>query len=492
MLEASQMDDIIKDIFSDEEQRDAEYQGKKVTLNKPFRTPNESKKFGVYVENENGNVVIVRFGDPNMEIKRDDPDRKKAFRERHNCENKNDKTKAGYWSCKFWSSKSVNELLSDGYTIDSSSPLSIKSNIDKDTGFLKINGVLARTGVQDYMGFELPFIDGLDPMKTYGVYRSKDEVLRKESLKSYINAPITDDHPKEFVTIDNISDLGKGSVSDVSTHEKEGVDYVSSDIIITDKKTIDKILNGKIELSAGYSATYDNEKGEFQGKPYDFVQKDIKINHVALVERGRCGKTCKVGDSYYDIIENVNLNEREKMHKLKIGNVEVEVCDTVAGAYNSLENQVSSLTKEKKTLDEEMKQKEKDTEKEMGSKDTEIEMLKKEIEDLKEKAKKTDDSSIMNIVNDRVKLLTSVSSLVGDEDLSSLSNAEIKKKVISKVQPSVSLEGRSEDYIGGKFDTLMEKMNQKTNDNKTFGDGFKPKDTMSAREKYMKDTLGVL
>ena len=56
----------------------AEYQGRDVTLNKPFRTPGANKKFGVYTKNDSGNVVLVRFGDPNMEIKRDDPDRRKA------------------------------------------------------------------------------------------------------------------------------------------------------------------------------------------------------------------------------------------------------------------------------------------------------------------------------------------------------------------------------------------------------------------------------
>ena len=77
----------------------------KKTLNKPFRTPNGPKKFSVYVKNEKGNVVKVNFGDPNMEIKRDDPDRRKNFRARHNCDNPGPKTKARYWSCKMWEAK---------------------------------------------------------------------------------------------------------------------------------------------------------------------------------------------------------------------------------------------------------------------------------------------------------------------------------------------------------------------------------------------------
>jgi hypothetical protein len=82
--------------------RAAEYQGKKVKLNKPFRTSDGPKKFAVYTKNEKGNVVIVRFGDPNMKIKKHIPERRKSFRARHNCDNPGPKWKARYWSCKKW------------------------------------------------------------------------------------------------------------------------------------------------------------------------------------------------------------------------------------------------------------------------------------------------------------------------------------------------------------------------------------------------------
>ena len=88
--------------WNEEDVTAAEYQGRKVTLNKPFRTKGESKKFGVYTKNEKGNVVLVRFGDPNMEIKRDDPERRKSFRSRHNCDSPGPKWKARYWSCRQW------------------------------------------------------------------------------------------------------------------------------------------------------------------------------------------------------------------------------------------------------------------------------------------------------------------------------------------------------------------------------------------------------
>ena len=81
---------------------EAEYKGRKVKLNDPIRTSeNPKKKFKVYVKNDKGKVV-VRFGDPNMSIKRDDPERRKNFRARHNCDNPGPKYKARYWSCFQW------------------------------------------------------------------------------------------------------------------------------------------------------------------------------------------------------------------------------------------------------------------------------------------------------------------------------------------------------------------------------------------------------
>jgi hypothetical protein len=80
----------------------AEYQGRKVQLGKPFRTPGGPKKSAVYVKNDKGKVVIVRFGDPNMKIKKSDPGRRKNFRARHNCDNPGPRWKARYWSCRAW------------------------------------------------------------------------------------------------------------------------------------------------------------------------------------------------------------------------------------------------------------------------------------------------------------------------------------------------------------------------------------------------------
>ncbi len=90
--------------------QEAEYKGRKVTLNKPTR--GDVKKFKVYVKNDKGNVVKVNFGhggtsakkkgEKTMRIKKSNPERRKAFRARHNCDNPGPKWKARYWSCRAW------------------------------------------------------------------------------------------------------------------------------------------------------------------------------------------------------------------------------------------------------------------------------------------------------------------------------------------------------------------------------------------------------
>ncbi len=109
-VEQEDMDDFIQYLKSYQTSLDeancncvyeAEYQGREVKLGKPMR--GDVKKFKVYVKNpKTGKVVKVNFGDPNMRIKKSNPDRRKSFRARHNCDNPGPRTKARYWSCRKW------------------------------------------------------------------------------------------------------------------------------------------------------------------------------------------------------------------------------------------------------------------------------------------------------------------------------------------------------------------------------------------------------
>lgn len=78
---------------------EAKHHGKNVKLNSPFRTPGGPKKFAVYVKTPKGTIKKVTFGDPNLRIKNASKSRAKSFRARHKCDQKKDRTTAGYWSC---------------------------------------------------------------------------------------------------------------------------------------------------------------------------------------------------------------------------------------------------------------------------------------------------------------------------------------------------------------------------------------------------------
>jgi hypothetical protein len=105
----------VSELDMDQDIEDIDYsEAEKKTLNKPFRLKGGKKKFGVYVKSpKTGNTIMVKFGDPNMEIKRDDPDRRRSFRARHKCDTAKDKTTPRYWSCRFWSKKPVSSMASE-------------------------------------------------------------------------------------------------------------------------------------------------------------------------------------------------------------------------------------------------------------------------------------------------------------------------------------------------------------------------------------------
>ena len=90
---------ITEEWTEEEVLEEAKHRGKNVKLNKPFRTPGGPKKFAVYVKSKGGNVKKVTFGDPNLRVRNRNKGAAKSFRARHRCDQKKDRTTAGYWSC---------------------------------------------------------------------------------------------------------------------------------------------------------------------------------------------------------------------------------------------------------------------------------------------------------------------------------------------------------------------------------------------------------
>ena len=162
-----------------------------------------------------------------------------------------------------------------------------------DEGFLRVPGNVARTGIQEYLAREL----GLpgDPNHIIRVYRPAEEVFKDESLASFDGVDVTVNHPDGLVNSKNFKKVSAGVVRGVG--RRDG-DFVQCDLIVKDQSAIDSINSGKCELSAGYTSVYVEGPGiSADGEPYDYIQTDIKINHIALVDRARAGPSAKVFDN---------------------------------------------------------------------------------------------------------------------------------------------------------------------------------------------------
>lgn len=173
-------------------------------------------------------------------------------------------------------------------------------------GFLVIEDTpIARTGFQDYLPRELPldrYDFALAPDGIYHVERRPDEVFHPRAISSANGKPVTDDHPWEDVTADNWRALAIGDVYNPRRHG----DVLICDVIIKDRSGIAQVRSGKRELSCGYDVDY------YEIAPGQLEQRNIRINHVALVDRGRCGPMCAIADADCET-DTRNSNEEADM-----------------------------------------------------------------------------------------------------------------------------------------------------------------------------------
>lgn len=162
-------------------------------------------------------------------------------------------------------------------------------------GYMAIHAKAARIGIYQYLGREIdPEGKHFSADQVVNVYRPPEEVFDALSLGSFIGKPITDDHPSKPVTADNWRELARGTIMGAV---KEG-EYVGFDLAFLDAATIRAVDEGKQELSNGYSSDVSIEDGTApDGTPYQAVQRQIRGNHVAVVDKGRAGSTCRIGDA---------------------------------------------------------------------------------------------------------------------------------------------------------------------------------------------------
>ncbi len=161
---------------------------------------------------------------------------------------------------------------------------------------LCLNVPVARTGTQEYLPEEL----GLPPGYSFVcVYRPEEEVFSAATVASFEGMPVTDDHPPDGVDVSNIRALQKGHAHNVRRGSGEESDLLLADLIITDPVLIDRILEGKREISCGYTYELCEENGQY-------IQRKIRGKHVGVVDAGRAGPRVSIKDEQPSVKSGVS------------------------------------------------------------------------------------------------------------------------------------------------------------------------------------------
>ena len=358
-------------------------------------------------------------------------------------------------------------------------------NINQDelplqpSGFLNIKANLTRTGVFVYMDK-----DPNGKVKVVRQLRHPDEVFSENSMASMMGLPVTNLHPSELVNTDNAKELLIGMTSDKPEKvniENDPESYVQQQVTFHDNESINQIKDGsRRELSLGYTCELDETPGTWNGIAYDAIQRNIAYNHLSLVDRARGGAQCKVLLDNQDIPIQcdgffITENKGEVMKSFIADGKALKVDEDVFDVLEKMEGSINEL---KTNLDQ--KQKDNDTmQAELDSLKSKVD-LNKDEEEAAEQKRAFDEAVAV-----RVDLETKAKNVLDDADVSSLSDREIKEKVIKHTNTNldVNLDSKSDDYISASFDISL-KNYKKPMEEKTLGDSIATKQEASDANGY--------
>lgn len=286
-----------------------------------------------------------------------------------------------------------------------------------DDGYTIAVAKAVRTGVQQYLASEL----GLPGNGVVNVYRPPEEVFSEDSLRSFSHAPVTLGHPKEAVTADNWSEL---AVGEVSTEAKVDGEWVSLPLILKDKRVTRQPWR---ELSAGYSCEIVAEDGVTpQGEPYTHKQTNIKINHLAIVDKARAGAEARIGDDAHKWGASPITKEVPRM-ELKTVVLGDEAVQIIADDASKVEA---------------FKQKLNDSEGKVGELTAKIAELEAQV---------LSDAEIDKRVADRMKLVDQARSVHADVVVDGKTDAEIMREVVVAKFGDAATADMSDAAIAGMF-----------------------------------------
>lgn len=326
-------------------------------------------------------------------------------------------------------------------------------SVDSETGFLHAKNVpIARVGVFPYMR-----ADGSLTMEA----KLPDDLLSESTVESANAKPITDDHPNEAVTADNSKKYMKGITA--NNAHVDG-DKLKVDMTISDSALIKEIQHGKQELSIGFQTEIVPAKGTYKGMAYDSVQRNIQINHVAVVRRGRAGHSVRLtGDSAEMVIDEKGEKQEMdyKVVHLSDGS-DITVASNDVSKVTKLDADAGDKAKQIADLKKKIADAQAQLKKLQGTADAnqanadkaqaKADSAEKELSDYK---KKFNADALDDAVAKRMDLISEVKPFVGDSfDFKGKSERDMKIEAIKSVNDSIDFENKSDDYVDAYFDSL--------------------------------------
>lgn len=302
-------------------------------------------------------------------------------------------------------------------------------------GYVVFDARTARTGIQEYLGREM----GRPDLSVVRVYRPADEVFSKDALGSFAFKPITNDHPTEQVTADNWKNHAKGIVGGEIARDGE---FVRVPMCMMDKAAIEDVKGGKRELSAGYSCDIDWTAGTTDdGKAYDAVQRNIKINHVAVVDKARGGPLLRIGDG--------NIGKEIAMKTIMVDGLTVSMEDKDA---QIVERHLAKLTADAAAAEKTIADAKAEHDEVIAAKDEEIGKLKADLKTAQDAAIKPED--IDKMVADRAALVAVVKTIDASIKIEGLSDADMRKAAVTAKLGADAVADASDAEITGMFKAI--------------------------------------
>lgn len=183
-------------------------------------------------------------------------------------------------------------------------------------GFIEIeNNPISRAGVFQYLGRRIP--GAPDPDRIYNVYRPPEELGDPETIESFRLLPFTNDHPSDMLgsesaDLPNVDGKPAEGVIGERVYFKDG--FLYGNLKLYTDRIGQALKAGKREVSAGFRCLYEYAPGVFDGQAYEYIQRRIRGNHVALVDRGRAGPEVAVLDHFtltYDTKEGRTMADEK-------------------------------------------------------------------------------------------------------------------------------------------------------------------------------------